>query len=364
MVQEQTVKLPGESQKKKYQTEAERWRALLLRDRQADGLFFYGVKSTSVYCRPNCAARPARRENVVFFETCAHAESAGFRACKRCRPAGASVQEREAEIVRQACALIRESDTNVSLQELAKKADLSSFYFQKVFKRVTGVTPRRFAIALREERARAALRTRGSVTGAIYDAGYNASSRFYERSTKMLGMKPREYSAGGVGTEIRFAIANSSLGLVLVAGTDRGICAVHFGDSHEELEQHLRTNFARATVLAGDTEFKHWVKEVIRSINEVESARNLPLDLRGTLFQQRVWLALREIPAGTTTTYSSLAEKLGAPQSVRAVARACATNSIAVVVPCHRVVRRDGNLAGYRWGLERKRRLLEKEGAK
>jgi AraC family transcriptional regulator, regulatory protein of adaptative response / methylated-DNA-[protein]-cysteine methyltransferase len=348
-------------QMRNFVSEEEKWRALKVKDARADGRFFYGVKSTGVYCRPNCAAKLAKRENVIFFETTDEAERAGFRACKRCGPSGDSQQERDAEHVRRACELIRASETGLSLDELAKAVGLSSFYFQRVFKRVSGVTPREYARELREERAREALRRNGSVTGAIYEAGYNANSRFYERSAKMLGMRPREFGAGGGGQEIRYSVVKSALGQVLIAGTKRGICAVHFGESAAELESLLQKSFSRARIVEGDAEFKRWVSSVVQSINEADSAKELPLDLRGTVFQQRVWKALREIPKGTTTTYSKLAEKLGTPRAVRAVARACATNQVAVLVPCHRVVRSDGNLAGYRWGLERKRKLLSRE---
>jgi AraC family transcriptional regulator, regulatory protein of adaptative response / methylated-DNA-[protein]-cysteine methyltransferase len=348
-------------QMRNFSSEQAKWHAVENKDARADGNFFYAVKTTGVYCRPNCAAKLAKRENVIFFETPADAERAGFRACKRCQPNADSQQEREAELVRRACESMRESEANIPLKELARAADLSPFYFQKVFKRVSGVTPREYATQLREQRAREALRKNDSVTGAIYDAGYNANSRFYARSRNMLGMQPRDFAAGGAGQAIRYAIAQSALGLVLIAGTERGICLVHFGESEAELESLLQKSFSRARILSGDSKFTQTVKAVIQSINESDSAKNLPLDLRGTVFQQRVWKALREIPPGTTTTYSKLAEKLGTPRAVRAVARACATNDVAVLVPCHRVIRADGNLAGYRWGLERKRKLLNRE---
>jgi AraC family transcriptional regulator, regulatory protein of adaptative response / methylated-DNA-[protein]-cysteine methyltransferase len=351
-------------QMRNFVSEKERWRAVEKKDPRAEGRFFYAVKSTGVYCRPNCAAKLAKRENVIFFETPEEAESAGFRACKRCRPKGDSQAEREAELVLRACELMRESEKNLSLDELAQAVGLSSFHFQRMFKRVSGVTPREYAMQLRDERAREALRRNGSVTGAIYEAGYNASSRFYERSGKMLGMRPKQFGEGGVGQVIRYSIVESALGLVLIAGTECGICLVHFGETEEALENSLRKSFSRARIVKGDSEFKRWVKMVVQSIKEGESAKSLPIDLRGTVFQQRVWKELREIPQGTTTTYSKLAEKLGTPRAVRAVARACATNDVAVLVPCHRVVRSDGALAGYRWGIDRKRRLLASETKK
>jgi AraC family transcriptional regulator, regulatory protein of adaptative response / methylated-DNA-[protein]-cysteine methyltransferase len=347
-----------------YSSEEAKWRALRAKDARADGIFFYGVKSTGVYCRPNCAARFAKRENVVFFSNIDAAELAGFRACKRCQPSGESQSEREAELVRRACELIREGERALPLGELARAVGLSSCYFQRMFKRVSGVSPREYATEMRAERARAALRGKDSVTEAIYESGYNASSRFYERSTKMLGMRPREFKGGGPGQEIQYCIERSALGLVLIAATRRGICCIHFGESRKGLEAELQKNFSRANILEGNSEFKGWVKMAMQSIDEAKGAKNLPLDLRGTVFQQRVWKALQEIPYGATTTYLKLAEKLENPRAVRAVARACATNSVAVLVPCHRVVRSDGALAGYRWGLARKQRLLEREAKK
>ncbi|HVK57367.1 MAG TPA: bifunctional DNA-binding transcriptional regulator/O6-methylguanine-DNA methyltransferase Ada [Candidatus Kapabacteria bacterium] len=354
----------GMVQIKKYRGEEARWRAVKEKDSRAEGQFFYGVKTTGVYCRPNCAAKLARRENIDFFESREAAERAGFRACKRCRPSGESQSEREREAIRRACEIIDGSDERMVATELAQAVGWSPFHFQRVFKKVMGVSPRQYAIAARDERARGVLREGKSVTSAIYDSGYNASSRFYERAPKMLGMQPREFQKGGKGVRIRHAIVKSALGLVLVAGTERGICCVHFGSTRAELAAHLRESFSKAELLEIDKDFEGWVSAVVRAIEEPAAVLKLPLDMRGTAFQRRVWQALTRIPTGTTTTYSDLAEGLGRREAVRAVARACATNPVAVIVPCHRVLRRDGGLAGYRWGLERKRKLLEREKRK
>ena len=347
-----------------FQSDEARWRALRVKDAKADGQFVYAVRTTGVFCRPNCAAKLALRANVVFFDSCAEAERAGFRACKRCRPKGESQTERETEAANRACRMIQQAERTVRLAELAEAVGLSRFHFQRVFKKVVGLSPRQYAIALRDKRARAELQRGVSVTQAVYAAGYNASSRFYERSNRALGMKPREFQSKGNGLKIRYAIVESALGLVLVAGTERGICCVHFGAMRSELERHLKESLARAELVQGDAEFERWVKAVVKRIDGNKSGAMLPLDVKGTAFQHRVWNALQEIPVGATSTYTKLATKLGKPSAVRAVARACASNPLAVVVPCHRVVRSDGALAGYRWGLDRKQKLLEREGQK
>lgn len=346
---------------RRFDSDAERWRALQRRAAEAEGRFLYAVKTTKVYCRPTCAARLALRENVLFFDSCEAAERAGFRACKRCRPMGKSQAARETEAVRRVCRLIEGSEVPLKLEELAKTAGFSRFHFLRLFKKIIGLSPRQYAVALRDGRMRSELKKTNAVTEAVYAAGYNASSRFYERSSALLGMRPKEYRAGGRGLRIQYAIVKSTLGLVLVAGTERGICCVHFGESREQVESHLRTNFSRAEIVKGSEEFRNWVKLAVREIEGDATADGLPLDVKGTVFQHRVWQALREIPVGQTLSYMELAAKIGNSGAVRAVARACATNPIAVVVPCHRVVRSDGDLAGYRWGLDRKRKLLERE---
>jgi len=343
------------------QTDDPRWTALQTRDPAADGRFVYSVDTTGVYCRPSCAARLALRRNVRFHDSCAAAEQAGFRPCKRCRPNEAPLAERHAQAVQNACRAIEAADTAPELETLAQAAHLSRFHFLRVFRKVTGLTPRQYAANHRAERVRAELRTGASITTAIYDAGFNSGSRFYEKSSEILGMTASQYKGGGKGVEIRYTISQSSLGLVIIAGTTRGICAVRFGDSKSQLIEDLRQTFPEAAVAQGNEDFDQWAKAVIEQIDHPAQPRNLPLDIQGTAFQQRVWQALREIPAGATQSYAQLAARIGSPNAVRAVGTACGANPVAVLVPCHRAVRSDGSLAGYRWGLDRKQQLLQKE---
>ncbi|MGE0132424.1 MAG: bifunctional DNA-binding transcriptional regulator/O6-methylguanine-DNA methyltransferase Ada [Blastocatellales bacterium] len=338
-----------------------RWLAVVARDREADGSFYYSVETTGVYCRPSCAARLARPENVRFHATCEDAEKAGFRPCKRCRPNQPGLAEQYAAKVTEACRIIEESETAPGLEELAKRVGVSAYHFHRVFKQVTGLTPREYAAARREQRVRDELARGGAVTEAIFDAGYNSSGRFYEKSDEVLGMTPTSFRAGGANTEIRFAIGQCSLGAILVAKSDRGVCAILLGDDADELARELQDQFPRANLIGGDGEFEQLVARVVGFVEAPGIGLDLPLDVRGTAFQQRVWQALREIPAGETASYTDIANRIGSPKSVRAVAQACAANTLAVAIPCHRVVRNDGGLSGYRWGVERKRALLEKE---
>lgn len=338
-----------------------RWAAVAARDRTADGRFFYSVKTTGVYCRPSCGSRTPRPENVAFHATAAEAERAGFRPCKRCRPRLASIGASRDGLIADLCRHIERADHVPSLDELARIAGLSPFHLHRMFKAVTGVTPRQYAAAHRGRRVRAALDERRTVTEAIYDAGYNSSGRFYDDATGLLGMTPSSYRAGGVDTEIRFAIGECSLGSILVATTDRGVCAILLGDDPDKLARDLQDRFPRARLIGGDRDFERVVAEVVGFVEHPRLGLDLPLDIRGTAFQQRVWQALREIPVGTTVSYSEVAQRIGAPRSVRAVAHAVASNRLAVAIPCHRVVRNDGALAGYRWGVERKRALIERE---
>lgn len=337
----------------------DRWRALESRDPSAT--FFYSVRTTGVYCRPSCGARRARPEHVAFHETALAARQAGFRPCKRCRPDEAPAPERRAALVGDLCRCIDESDEIPSLAALAKRAKLSVFHTQRLFKATTGLTPREYAAERRAARARAGLREATSVTAAMVDAGYNSSGRFYEEADAILGMTPSRYRAGGAGEVITFATARGSLGHVLVARTTRGVCALLLGDSPKALALDLAQRFPRATLRRGDEPFARAVADAVLCIEEPQFASHLTLDVRGTSFQRRVWAALSRVPRGMTTTYSELATSLGVPKSARAVAAACAANAIAVVVPCHRVVGKSGALTGYRWGLERKRALLERE---
>jgi len=338
-----------------------RWAAVVARDPAADGKFFYSVKTTGVYCRPSCAARPARPENVRFHATCADAEQAGFRPCKRCKPDQAPLIAQHAAKVTRICRLIEDADTVPGLEELASRAGLSTYYFHRVFKAATGLTPKAYAAAHRARRVRNELDRRGTVTEAIFDAGYDSTGRFYEKSGEMLGMTPSDYRKGGANTEIRFAVGECSLGSILVATSERGVCAILLGDDPDALARELQDRFPRADLTGGDKEFEQLVARVVGFVETPRLGLDLPLDVRGTAFQQRVWQALRKIPTGSTVSYADIAKRIGSPRSVRAVAQACAANTLAVAIPCHRVVRNDGALSGYRWGVERKRALLERE---
>jgi len=338
-----------------------RWAAVVARDPGADGQFFYAVKSTGVYCRPSCGARTPRPENVDFYPTAEAAAQAGFRPCRRCRPDQAPLAERHALLVAGLCRQIEDAEVPPSLDELARSAQMSPWHLHRVFKAVTGVTPKAYAAAQRAQRVRAELARGASVTAAIHEAGYGSDSRFYEASNALLGMTPRDYRAGGSNTQIRFAVGDCSLGAILVAASPRGVCAILLGDDPDQLARDLQDRFPRAELLGGEPGFERWVAQVVGFVEAPKVGLDLPLDVRGTAFQQRVWQALREIPAGTTVSYTQLAERIGAPRAARAVAGACAANPLAVAIPCHRVVRRDGALSGYRWGVERKRALLERE---
>jgi AraC family transcriptional regulator of adaptative response/methylated-DNA-[protein]-cysteine methyltransferase len=338
-----------------------RWAAVVGRDRHADGKFFYSVKTTGVYCRPSCAARTPRPENVEFHLTAAEAEQAGFRPCKRCKPGEPSLAEQHTAQVAELCRLIENAEEAPSLEALATHANLSPYYLHRVFKAVTGLTPKAYAAAHRAKRVRTELGRGGTVTEAIFEAGYNSNGRFYEESNQVLGMTPTKYRAGGTNTTIRFAIGECSLGSILVAQSERGVCAIFLGDDPNALVRDLQDTFPRADLIGGDEDFERLVARVVGFVEAPRLGLNLPLDVRGTAFQQRVWQALSEIPAGATASYTDIAHRIGAPGSVRAVAQACAANTLAVAIPCHRVVRNNGALSGYRWGVQRKRVLLERE---
>jgi AraC family transcriptional regulator of adaptative response/methylated-DNA-[protein]-cysteine methyltransferase len=345
-----------------FTSEEERWDAVVRRDGAADGAFYYSVRTTGVYCRPACASRRARRENVAFHATCADAERAGFRPCKRCRPNEAALAGRHAAAVAKACRLMESADDAPDLGALAAAAGMSRFHFHRVFRAVTGVTPKAYADARRRQRVREELSRNRTVTEAIYRAGFNSSGRFYANSTEILGMTPTEFRAGGQDAAMRYASGECSLGTVLVAATEKGVCAILLGDDAATLARDLAQRFPRAALIS-DRDFERTVARVVRFVEAPGIGLDLPLDVRGTAFQERVWQALRAIPAGSRTSYREIAERIGAPTAVRAVARACAANSLAVAIPCHRVLRQDGGLAGYRWGVERKRALLEREAA-
>jgi AraC family transcriptional regulator, regulatory protein of adaptative response / methylated-DNA-[protein]-cysteine methyltransferase len=338
-----------------------RWKSIVERDVSADGQFVYSVATTGVYCRPCCAARLPRPENVGFYATCAEAEKAGFRPCKRCKPNQPSLAQRNAAKIAQACRLIEKCEDPPSLATLAAKVNMSAFHFHRTFKAVTGLTPNDYVAAHRSKRIRAKLERSPSVTDAIYDAGFNSNSRFYESSNEVLGMTPTSFRAGGANTEIHFAIGECSLGAILVAQSERGVCAILMGDDPHRLVQEVQDQFPKANLIGDETRYADLVAKVIGLIENPTFGLDLPLDIRGTAFQKRVWNALTEIPVGTTVTYAEIAKKIGEPKAVRAVAQACGANSLAVAIPCHRVIRNDGALAGYRWGVERKRTLLDRE---
>jgi len=335
--------------------------AVLSRDGTADGAFVFAVHSTGIFCRPGCPARRPRPENIVMFDTPAEARAAGYRACLRCNPDQHAGIDSHAEVVARACRLVAESEMPPDLDALAAEAGMSRFHFHRIFKSRLGLTPKQYIAARRENALREALPGAASVTAAIYDAGYQTPARFYVDAAAILGMQPGAYRAGGRNQSVWYALAGSELGRVLVAGTERGLCAIFLGDSDDDLRDALERRFAKARLIPADARMAEWVAQTIAYIEEPNGAFALPLDVRGTAFQQKVWRALRGIPWGETTTYAEIARRIGAPSATRAVATACGANPAAVTVPCHRVVRADGGLGGYRWGLERKRALLRRE---
>ena len=341
-----------------------RWAAVLNRDRALDGAFVTAVLTTGIYCRPSCPARHPKRENVRFYDAPEAAERAGYRACLRCKPKEAAVHAETALVDRVRRHLEEHRDERVTLEELAKVAGKSPFHLQRTFKRVTGVTPRQYAASLRLDRFKERLRGKESVTMAIYEAGYGSSSRLYERSAERMGMTPASYRSGGLGAEIRFAVTETAIGKVLVGATERGICSVKIGGTPSSLERDLRREFPAATIEAGGTSLKRWVQTLARHLEGAVPDIDLPLDMRGTAFQWKVWEALRAIPYGETRTYREIAHAIGAPKAARAVGHACATNPVAILVPCHRVVREGGGLGGYAYGLAVKRTLLDSERAR
>ncbi|MGD9663573.1 MAG: bifunctional DNA-binding transcriptional regulator/O6-methylguanine-DNA methyltransferase Ada [Porticoccaceae bacterium] len=337
------------------------WLAVTNRDAKADGRFFYAVKTTGVYCRPSCGARTPKRENTFFYLSRADAEKAGFRPCKRCKPEQLPLTDQRRAMITGLCRYIEEAESPPSLSTLAERANLSPYHLHRLFKKMTGLTPKAYAIAHRANKMREGLNSQSSITDAIFDAGYNASSGFYTKADQLLGMTPSRYRQGGFDVQIQFAVGQCSLGSILVAASDKGICAILMGDSPDELINDLEKRFPKAEFIGGDRDFEQRIALVIGLVETPQSGLNLPLDIRGTAFQQRVWQALQTIPAGSTLSYSQLAERIGAPESTRAVANACAANPLAIAIPCHRVVRSDGSLSGYRWGIERKRTLLNRE---
>ena len=341
-----------------------RWVRVLARDRTADGKFWYSVVTTGVYCRPSCPSRTANPKNVQLHDTLADAKATGFRPCKRCHPDGLSIDAENAALVARACRLIEQSEEEPSLRVLAEDVGRSASYFHRSFKMVTGLAPKVYAAAHRASRVREGLANGSSVTEAIYDAGYNSSGRFYEKSTDMLGMTPTQFKAGGANEEIRFALGQTSLGAILVASSKRGVASILLGNDPDALLRELQDRFPKAKLIGADRDYEALVARVVGFIEAPQIGLNLPLDVRGTAFQRRVWLALQEIPVGQTASYAEIAQRIGSPKAMRAVAGACAANNLAVAIPCHRVVRNDGALSGYAWGIERKKALLDREGAR
>jgi AraC family transcriptional regulator of adaptative response/methylated-DNA-[protein]-cysteine methyltransferase len=354
-----------------FATDAARWSAVRRRSPRADGVFYYAVSTTGVYCLPSCPSRPARRENVAFYGTREDAERAGFRPCRRCRPDLAPRSQREAALIADACGHIdraaERGDVPPSLAEIASRAGFSPYHFHRLFRRIAGVTPKTYAAARRQDRVAGKLQSGASVTDAIYDAGFQSASRFYESASATLGMKPSAYRRGGEGESIWHVVRGCSLGQVLVAGTARGVCAILLGDDPPALAADLRARFPRAEIYGSNDESSsvntRWVEDAVKLVDDpgCSAALALPLDIRGTAFQRRVWEALRAIRPGTTSSYSEIAAAIGEPRAARAVASACAANRLAVAIPCHRVIAADGKPGGYRWGAARKRRLLERE---
>jgi AraC family transcriptional regulator, regulatory protein of adaptative response / methylated-DNA-[protein]-cysteine methyltransferase len=338
-----------------------RWQALALRDKSSDGEFVYAVSTTGIFCRPSCPSRLAKPEHIQFFDTTHLARAAGYRACKRCKPEEPTLDLRRTQVVELACRTLEQSDNGVALPELAQAAGLSQRHFHSIFKQSTGLTPKAYFQALQARRLEHSLAGARSVTQALYDAGYNSSGRFYEQGAPGLGMAPKAFRQGGTGEHIRYAVEPCALGVILVAATPKGVCGIEFGDSAHALVERLQQRFAQASLEPGDAPFRDWVGQVLAFINQPSGLLDLPLDIQGTVFQRRVWQALRAIPCGSTASYAQVATAIGQPKAVRAVAQACARNELALAIPCHRVVRSDGSLSGYRWGAERKAELLRRE---
>jgi AraC family transcriptional regulator, regulatory protein of adaptative response / methylated-DNA-[protein]-cysteine methyltransferase len=341
------------------------WQAVVAKDASFDGQFVFAVSSTGIYCRPSCPSRRAHRERVKFFDLPEAAEQAGFRACLRCQPRRARVLDPQMDLVQRVCRYLNSSDgETLKLAELASHAGVSVFHLQRTFKRVMGISPRQYLAARRFGNFKELVRKGDSVTTALYESGFNSSSRLYEHASEELGMTPATYSRGGRGVNINYTIVASSMGRLLVAMTERGVCAVQMGDSDIDLEKDLREEFPHAEITRADSPLRETVQKILSHLDNNEPRLDLPLDIRSTAFQRQVWEKLRAIPYGQTASYGEVAKALGNPGAVRAVGRACATNPVALVIPCHRVVREDKSLGGYRWGLERKKKLLEKEKAK
>ncbi|WMY73208.1 bifunctional DNA-binding transcriptional regulator/O6-methylguanine-DNA methyltransferase Ada [Buttiauxella selenatireducens] len=338
-----------------------RWQAVETRDNRADGQFVFAVKTTGICCRPSCRARHPLRKNVLFFDNVAAAVGAGFRPCKRCQPDKQTAEQQRIARITQACRILESRSEPMVLAELAALVAMSPFHFHRLFKQVTGLTPHTWQKALRAKRLREQLAQGEPVTRAVFDAGYQSGSNYYQQADKVLGMTAKQYRQGGERTVIQFVVGSCRLGECLVAQSERGICAILLGNDGQTLVNELESLFPHSALVAGDELFSQRVARVVSVLEHPNQPFSLPLDIQGTAFQQLVWQALREIPVGQTASYRDIAQRIGKPQAVRAVAGACAANKLAVIIPCHRVVRNDGAISGYRWGVERKRQLLEIE---
>lgn len=347
--------------KEQFNTDDGRWKAVSDNDPAADGEFYYAVITTGVYCRPSCPSRLPNRINVEYFMTSSQAEAAGYRACKRCNPTADSKNLQVERKIIHACRLIENSETFLRLDELAKQVGLSPYHFHRLFRKIIGVTPKQYAARNKAVRFRKSLETSPSVTDAIYSAGYGSSGGAYDKARNQLAMQPKIYRKGGKGETIIYGLAESYLGWIIVAATDRGICAIEFGDEPDKLPDQIQDRFPGALLKKADSSFRALIREVVAFIKSPQGNFEVPLDIQGTAFQQKVWEILRQIRPGETMSYTDVAERIGNPNAVRAVASACAANKLAVVIPCHRVVPKSGKTGGYRWGTGRKRILLQSE---
>ena len=344
-----------------YDSDERRWKAIVNREQDNDCLFYYGVKTTGIFCRPGCSSRLPNRENVEFFKSCEEAEAGGYRPCMRCNPNSHSKKEEIERIIIRACRTIEQSETPIQLKHLAEGVGMSAYHFHRLFKKIVGITPKQYSSSHQASRFQESLKSSKSITDAIYNAGFGSSSGVYTKERDHLAMKPSEYRAGGAGVTILYGITKCELGWLIVAATPRGICAIEFGDNPAELPGQVQSRFPKADMQQAGSGFVALIGEVVEFIKSPHMECNIPLDIQGTAFQQQVWKVLRQIKPGETLSYTEVAERIGKPNAVRAVATACASNSLAVIIPCHRVISKDGKISGYRWGVERKKKLLEKE---
>jgi len=344
-----------------FNTDKARWNAVGENNSDADGAFYYAVITTGIYCRPSCKSKIPNHNNVEYFTTCEDAEAAGYRACKRCKPAALSKAEETEQKIIHACRIIEESETSIKLDDLATQVNLSPYHFHRLFKKIVGITPKQYASRHQSRRFQTNLRTSPSVTDAIYSSGYGSSGSAYDKTRDQLAMKPKAYRKGADGVTITYGVAQCFLGWLIIAATDRGICAIEFGDDPEALPEQVQSRFPNAQLNKADLGFKTLIKEVVDFIESPKDTFQVPLDIQGTAFQQQVWEVLRQINPGETMSYTDVAERLGKPNAVRAVASACSSNKLAVVIPCHRIISKAGKTGGYRWGIERKKKLLQLE---